>query len=40
MNKDILMNGASPPKLNQGTSARKQTFKKVSTFFIVDTFKT
>jgi hypothetical protein len=33
-----IFNGASPPKLNQGTSARKQKFKKVSTFFIADTF--
>jgi hypothetical protein len=24
MPKDIMLNGASPPKLNQGSSARKQ----------------
>jgi hypothetical protein len=39
MRKDVLFNGASPMKLNQGTSARKQQFKKVSTFLSLTLFK-
>jgi hypothetical protein len=34
MKNDILLNGASPPKPNQGTSAHNQTKKNTEGIFI------